>query len=200
MADPPIPPRRRRGPPAHTRGAKFSADAAALQEKRVQALNLRKAGATYAQIGLQLGVATMSAHRYVNDAIAEIPHDAAVAVKALALAKLDAQEMRMNGLLREVKDGTRVLERCRIELVLVRIADRRAKLEGTDAPARTELTGKDGGAIMTGHIDLEGLTDEQLERFKRDPAAFVGGGMGSRSDPGAEEETSEEAGSPRRTH
>lgn len=189
--------KRKRSVPSQLRGPAFARKQEEVQEKRKEALALRRAGATYQQIADKMGLSTpMQAHRYVNDALAAIPMANAIALKQLALTKLDAQEVRMN---QAQKNAKTVLEACRVELTLVKLAERRAKLEGTDAPVRNEHTGANGGAILTGHVDLEGLTDEQLERFKRDPAAFLST-MASGRDSRAEEETSSEVDEARRTH
>ena len=135
---------------------------AEVAEKRRQALVLRKKGATYEQIMREMGLSTpMVAWRYVNDAIAAIPREEAKECKALAVAKLDAQEVRLNNLLLE---KATILEKCRIELVLVKLAERRARLEGHDAPTRTELTGKDGAPLALSLKDIEGMTDDQIDR------------------------------------
>ena len=155
-----IPKRKKRSP--NLNRADKQIVSAEVAEKRRQALVLRKKGATYEQIKREMGLSTaMVAWRYVHDAIAEIPREDAIECKALAIAKLDAQEVRLNNLLLE---KTTVLEKCRIETVLVKLAERRARLEGHDAPSRTELTGKDGAPLALSLKDIESMTDDQLER------------------------------------
>ena len=114
------------GSPQQLKGPALQRKMASNQEKRRQALILRRQGGTYDQIGKALGVSTMTAHRYVHDSIAAIPREEAKEVKALAIAKLDAQEMRLNVLLESTARKPTVLELVRIELALVRIAERRS--------------------------------------------------------------------------
>lgn len=195
--DPIIPKRKRKRVPVSLRGPSFSVKQVEVQEKRLEALELRKAGASYPQIAKQMGLSTpMMAWRYVNDAIAAIPVDAAKEVKALMLASIDADLVRLNNKHASVKT---VIEETRLILAKDRLRESQARLLGLNAPIRNEHTGKDGGAILTGHVDLEGMSDDQLERFKRDPASFLAGVAGSR-DSGAEEEAQEAPRGARRTH
>jgi hypothetical protein len=185
------------GSPKQLKGPQLQKKMSDNQEKRRQALVLRRQGATYDQIGKALEVSTMTAHRYVNDAIAAIPREEAKEVKALAISKLDAQEMRLNVLLESTTRKPTVLELVRIELALVRIAERRARLEGHDAPTRAEITGKDGAPLALSVADLEGMTDEQLERYIAN-ASRGGGARGRHSDP--EEARGGASGEARRSH
>ena len=198
MADNNIPPRRRkRGVPKSLRGPAYSIKALETQKKRSEALTLRIAGASYPRIAKQMGCSVMTAYRWVNDAIADIPRDAAIECKAIMLEAIDADMVSLSNLLSGIK--LTPSETAKLVLAKDRLRETKARLQGLNAPVRNEHTGKDGGAILTGHVDLEGMTDEQLERFKRDPAAYLSGMAGGR-DSGAEEEAPGEAREARRTH
>jgi hypothetical protein len=95
------------------------------KEKQYQALELRKAGASYRQIGAQLGVSDVQCHRYVKAALAQIQKlslESAEEYRALELEKLDNYELRIN---KQVQNGNfGAIDRA------LRIIDQRAKLLG----------------------------------------------------------------------
>jgi len=196
---------RKRKHPRGLDGPHLQRKMAETAEKRRQALALRKQGLTYEQIARAMGLSTkMVAWRYVEEAIKEIPRENAIAVKALATQKLDAQEARLNTLLAAAdaadpkkKRSLSVAELVRIELALVRVAERRARLEGHDAPLRTELTGKDGAPLTLSVHDLEGMSDDQLDRVIR--SALRSGASRGGSGP-EEEEDGVSASAPRGSH
>ena len=126
------------------------------------AADMRSRGMTYNQIGESLGMTRQSAHEAVKRAINDIPKEGAEVVLRLELEKLDYLERRMIVVLQKehlrtaasgkvsMHNGSPVLDdmpNMQAVSVLLKIADRRAKLLGLNTPARTELTGKDGGAI-----------------------------------------------------
>ncbi len=130
-------------------------------QKRERALELRARGLTYHEVGLQLGIAKQAAHRLVKKALEDQlrRHDeAAEHVKALELRRLDAELRRL-----EPIDDLRAAE------IRLKISERRAKLLGLDAPAKTELLGKDGTQLVPPVINI----------------GFANGGPGSPG-PGAE--------------
>lgn len=179
---------------------------AETQERRRQALILRKQGATYEQIATQLKFSTkMVAWRYVHEAIADIPADEARDAKRIEVEKLDARELRLNQLLLRI-DGRRdlyekrardaggdpanhvglfVVEEVRVNAALTKIAERRARLEGLDAPTRAELTGKDGAPLRLSTNDIQGMTDEQLDRVLNGARGGSGAGGGGARAPEA---------------
>jgi hypothetical protein len=58
--------------------------------------------------------------------------------------------------------------------LVMKIEDAIARLEGTDAPKKTELTGANGGPVLI--QDYSALSDEQLERVARgEPIGPAGG-------------------------
>jgi orotate phosphoribosyltransferase-like protein len=103
------------------------------QEHRREALELRKQGMTYAQIGVGLQCSTSNAHKLVTTAIAEIPREAALDVRELELARLDVMQ---DALWLQVLKGDAVAIRA-----VIRIMQRRAAMLGLDAPRQTEIWG-----------------------------------------------------------
>ncbi|MCL2449235.1 MAG: helix-turn-helix domain-containing protein [Polyangiaceae bacterium] len=142
---------------------------AAIQERRAQALELRKRGYSYRDVAKALGVSVQVAHAYVKDAIAAIPVEAAEIVRAMELERCDRL---WNSLQTKIKDGDPHAVQAAI-----RVLDRRAKYLGLDAPAVTEITGKDGGPI---HIsETQAAQDDLLSRLARIAAAGGPGAGGS---------------------
>jgi hypothetical protein len=106
-----------------------------------QALELRKGGASYLEIGEALGSEKTRAYNIamlaVDDYKGAIREDAAI-VRQLELERLDSMQM---GLWPQRKNP-------RVVDTLLRIAERRARLLGLDAPVRTALTDADGGPVQ----------------------------------------------------
>lgn len=167
------------GSPTVLKGPHLQIKMSETQDRRRQALGLRRTGATYEQIANRMNVSIMTAHRYVNDAIRDIPMENAKEVKALAVAKLDAAEVRLNA---KLSGPVSVIEHVRLELALVKIAERRARLEGHDAPTRTELTGRNGAPLSLSLNDLAGMTNAQLERVIADSIRGRASGGGPTGD------------------
>jgi hypothetical protein len=128
-------------------------------ERHLAALELRKAGATYQAIASQLGYAgPRSAHKAVASALKATLKEPADAVRELELQRLDAMLLP---LWRRVQQGD---ERA-IDTAL-RIADRRAKLLGLEAPRRTELSGLIA-TLGARDLSLKALTSEELAALER---------------------------------
>lgn len=147
-------------------------------ERRRQALELRKAGATYQQIAKQLKYAGKgNVCRDIERAIAEITTEPAEDVKKIELARLDAL---LVGIWTKASKGDPML----IDRV-IRIMDRRAKYLGLDAPVKTrnEHSGPEGGPIQT----EDGAKDELIARIDRLIAARRSDSTPDESDEGGGE-------------
>lgn len=108
-------------------------------ERQTRALDLRRKGYTYSEIAAEMGYTSKAtAYRVVAKGLRKMIQEPAEDVLKLELDRLDA-------LLKELwkrKDQTDVVDR------ILRVMDRRAKYLGLDAPAKSELTGANGGAIQ----------------------------------------------------
>ena len=103
-----------------------------LVERENQALQLRKAGASYAQIATQLGYANLSgAWKACMRAIKRVPAENAREARDLDLARLDEALLAV---WRDVQQG-----RWRAIETAIHIMERRAKLLGLDAPTRVRI-------------------------------------------------------------
>jgi hypothetical protein len=120
--------------------------------RQLQALELRKAGATYQAIAEQLGYAhAKGAYKAVASALKLTLREPADGLRELEVARLDAMLL---ALWRRVQSGDeKAVDRA------LRIMERRARLLGLDAPSRGELSGPNGSPLA---LDLTGLSDEQL--------------------------------------
>jgi hypothetical protein len=138
------------------------ANVLASHERHLQALELRKAGASYRTIAEQLGYRGVSgAFKAVTSALKATLKEPAEELRTLELERLDAMLLP---LWRRVQNG----DEKAVDRVL-RIAERRAKLLGLDAPTRRELSGPDGGPIESEvtYEDLSRLSDAELSALEQ---------------------------------
>lgn len=105
-------------------------------ERKLRALEMRKARATYAQIATALGVPRSTAWKLVQSALKDTLQEPADDVRKLELETLDRLQF---ALWQQATNGNHGA----VDRVL-RVMERRAKLLGLDAPRKQELTGKDG--------------------------------------------------------
>ena len=130
--------------------AKSSVRRIRTTEKTLKALELRKRGLNYTQIGKKLGCNRSTACRYVLselENLADKCREEAVHVRDLELHRLD--ELYLIAY-RAISDGNDLagIDRC------LRIMERRAKLLGIDAAAKVDVQG-----LVDIHFDKE---DEDL--------------------------------------
>lgn len=105
--------------------------AEAAAERRLKALELRKAGAPYRAIASQLGVSLKQAYDDVTqelEVLAEKSQAEAAHVRTLELERLDAMTMAIWQQVRQGNQGA--IDRA------LRVMERRAKLLGIDAPEK----------------------------------------------------------------
>jgi hypothetical protein len=111
-------------------------------ERRAKALEMRKSGMTYRAIGAALGVSQCMAHKdvhHVIDILAREARETAEAIREIELERLDAM---LAALWPAVEAG----DTSSISTAL-RVAERRARLLGLDAPVKQEVTGANGGPL-----------------------------------------------------
>jgi len=119
-------------------------------EKTLKALELRKRGLNYTQIGKKLGCSRSTACRYVLselENLADKCREEAVHVRDLELQRLDDLYLIAYRAIIRGNDLTGI-DRC------LRIMERRAKLLGLDPPAKVDVQG-----LVEIHFDKE---DEDL--------------------------------------
>jgi hypothetical protein len=114
-------------------------------EREAEAIELRKAGLTYAQIGEALGISEVGAHKAVGRALEKFKSEMAeqtADVRQLELQRLDAL---FYGVWLKAQSG----DPASIGSAM-KIMERRAKLLGLDAATKSELSGPDGGPLAMG--------------------------------------------------
>ncbi|GJI97019.1 hypothetical protein RugamoR57_37370 [Duganella caerulea] len=135
--------------------------AAVSTDRRLQALELRKTGMSFQAIGDRLAISKEAAWQLVDGALTDyraVVREAADEVRELELLRLDelTQTFRTLALTGDTAAATTYLK----------TMERRARLLGLDAAARTELTGRDGGPLQsvsaTANVNLSALSLEQL--------------------------------------
>ena len=126
------------------------------------------AGATYQAIAEQLGYANAKgAHKAVASAMKLTLCEPAEELRELEVARLDAMLL---ALWRRVQSGDeKAIDRA------LKIAERRAKLLGLDAPQRLEQAGPEGGPVQHEYCyDFSNLSDEDLMREIQETLAESG--------------------------
>lgn len=145
-------------------------------ERRTQALELRKAGATYVAIGTALGVSEQRAHRIITAELRRLNARRAEAANEVTRMELERLDALMLAVWQRAKKG----ELSAVDRVLSIMA-RRARLLGLDAPEKRELSGKDGQALRFTLEDAV-AAEQELEAWRNErqqnpePGAAAPGG------------------------
>jgi hypothetical protein len=128
------------------------------REHLAQALGLRKAGASYDAIGKALGLSKTRAYQLVTEGLEEINQtvrDEAQAVKRLELERCDELLLALWPQRKNPRAADSIL----------RIMERRARLEGLDAPQKIAPT-TPGGDALPQAVPMEGLPTELLRQIR----------------------------------
>lgn len=116
------------------RMSKTTPRAIALTEKRAEALEYRKQGYSYSQIGESMGFSAQYAHELVDGALKAMIREPAESIIAMELARLDDMMTAVYG--PATKGELMAVDR------VVKLGERRAKILGLDAPEKAELSGE----------------------------------------------------------
>lgn len=146
---------------ASRRDSKASAKRLRGAENRAKALELRKSGASYRQIGEALGISMQRAHQLVMDELDRLAQLRLGNADELRRLELERLEMGALAIVTNVKRGELGAVK-----IWVRISESRRKLLGLDAPVSLELTGKGGGPLEVGIVDLAALSTDELQVLK----------------------------------
>jgi DNA-binding CsgD family transcriptional regulator len=110
----------------------------ATAERRVRALELRRAGATYQSIADVLGISRQGAWKLVTDTVATWNEEAAEEAQVVRILELERLDRMQMGLWpRAVEGDVRAVE------TVLKIMERRARYMGLDMPG----TGTEGGML-----------------------------------------------------
>jgi len=128
------------------RGKKSEARQINIEERRQQALDFRKAGYSYRDIGARLEVSHEQARRDVEAALAALvadTKDSAEQLRQLELERLDMLTKALEPMAAVGNPGA--------VNSFLRVMERRAKLLGLDAPVKQDIS-----------VDVTKLTDDEL--------------------------------------
>ncbi len=132
---------------------------AAIAERRLKVLELKKLGMSLRQIEQQLNISREQARRDLQQALAQIAKEQSASTEAYRALELE----RLDMLWQKVLPGVNQNDVGSLNSAL-RISERRAKLLGLDAPVKQELTGANGGAIAVAReIIIEVPADEPVD-------------------------------------
>jgi hypothetical protein len=137
-----------------TTTAKATDRAMTAAERQAYALRLRRDGATYDDIARVVGYADKaSAYKAIRSALAEITREPAAEVKALELARLDALYASAMAIVdaapvipddededADPDEAYDAAMKTRLDAIrtALKVSERRSKLEGLDAPIKTQ--------------------------------------------------------------
>jgi len=131
-------------------------------DRAARALEMKRLGASYPAIGKALGISKQAAWKLIQKQFADLreqTEESAEDVRDLMLIRLDGMLWALRG---KIKRGDpRAID------TGLRIEERRAKLLGTDAPSKSEVSGPDGGAIEI--EDARGQLAQALARLAEEP-------------------------------
>jgi hypothetical protein len=151
---------------------------AAAGRRRAQVVQLRLAGASFEEIGGQLGVSDTRAHQLWADALQRTVKEPADQQRMLELQRLDQLQAAATAVLQathHVIQGAKVVAddqgRPYVDHgpilaavnTLVRVMERRARLLGLDAPARVD-------ARLDGTLTSVSAVDQELQRLEAELA------------------------------
>lgn len=132
------------------------------RKRMAEALDLRKKGLGYVQIGELIGVSGAQAHRDVQDALLEITKEPAQEVRTIELQRSEEQHLRLNGeigrVLKHLKAATD-LEGL-TDLKAVDTVRRLIETQNKVAQTRHRLNGFDMGIQIDASMDVQASIDK----------------------------------------
>jgi hypothetical protein len=147
----------------HSKNSPIKVQAA---QRRQSAVSLRVAGRTYAQIADELGVSKQRAYQAVAEAVAEVNQQCRESAEELRRVECERLDAAQAAIWDKVVGGDlKAVE------TFLKLATRRARLLGLDAPTRTQVEATGSLASMTdaellAEADRLGLTAE-ADRYRQ---------------------------------
>lgn len=136
-------------------------------KRRIEALDLRIAGATYQQIADRFNITKQSAHGLVQKALTDRAGETTEAVRELELSRLD--KLLMSWLPRAISGDEKAAG------VVLSIMDRRSKYLGLDAPRKVNLTIEEAREDARAAAQRAGLAEDEIEQAVQMAEAIVRG-------------------------
>lgn len=188
--EPPIQPKKN-GPQG-----KRKARAVLARERMMRAVMLRKAGATFEQIGEELGVTKVRAFQMVDQYLKELheqTREVAVSLKAMEMMRLDEMQLHLWAIATSTANG--FAERMQAMDRVLKIMERRAKYENLDQIPEATVNIKTETRKVMAPI-LAGATTEELEQMRSIVGGMVerasnGDGQGVESGPASTDSVAE---------
>ena len=123
-------------------------------ERIARAMELRKGGATYEMIGVDLGVSTPRAFEIVNDALKALVAEPTEQVRKLEIERIDHMlsvvwATATNAMSETTVDASLLDMILKAQAGVLKLMERRAKLTGLDAPEKVEEVGPVSDAKAT---------------------------------------------------
>jgi hypothetical protein len=112
-----------------------------MAERRLKAFELRKAGASYRQIGRKLSVSGKTAHEDVQRVLAELAEQRLESAAAYVALECERLDMAALALFQHLESGDP-----QVINAWVKVSESRRKLLGLDAPTKIAATNPDGTA------------------------------------------------------
>lgn len=132
------------------------------RKRMAEALDLRKKGLGYVQIGEIIGVSGAQAHRDVQDALLEITKEPAQEVRTIELQRSEEQHLRLNGeigrVLKHLKAATG--SEGLTDLKAVDTVRRLIETQNKVAQTRHRLNGFDMGIQIDASMDVQASIDK----------------------------------------
>ncbi len=122
--------------------SKTSAQRIIGAEKRLKALELRKCGASFAEIGKALAISTQRAHKIVMEELERLALQRLGTADELRRLESERLDMASIPVLTQLKKGS-----VSAAFAWIRLSESRRKLFGLDAPTKIAPTTPDGQAL-----------------------------------------------------
>lgn len=137
--------------------------AVAAAARNAEVMRLRAAGSTYREIAAAVGMSVGGVHHIVMRELGELTSETRAVAVEYRSKQLDELEEIARIWLPRVKSSGATPQDLQAYLKLL---VHEAELTGAKSPARTEITGAEGGAVKTetaATIDVSALSTEQLQ-------------------------------------
>lgn len=134
--------------------SKTSPKAMMIAERRKRACQLRLEKKSFREIAAELGCSIGLAHKYVRTAVEQVPQAEATELRELRVGQLERVMRDLRRVLAAWQAAATAGDKDAADLFvkaadkLAGVIEKASKIEGSTAPAKQELTGKDGSPLV----------------------------------------------------
>lgn len=139
-------------------------------QRTAQAVQMRLRGKSYSEIGAVLGITKQAAHQLVTAAFEEMRTQTAEdteQLRQIELARLEELHDRFMPLTQAAEDPVLIDAAKKAADIVLKAAERRAKLLGLDAPTKSEVSGKDGQPLIAGVFAIPLQQSSSVDEWAR---------------------------------